>query len=440
MFKYSHVPAYSFSKSQKKLNAPTVPGPGAYEPAKGELLQKKHDVTSVKMKPSHAPDFSSKIRIGPGQYNIPDDNWRSPAASFPHAERSKAVVSQVPGPGQYNPDSIAERLKAEQRNVVFPKADRVTVDCGRKQLPGPGQYNCHELNPLADRFRAKSGYRFDKSKRDGMYPDRKGPGPGAYEAKPESVLEGTCRGYSLGKFEGRGVVPDSKVPGPGTYNAANATSCRNIKFGKNERGSSLLKKSEAPGPGQYEPERVFSKLVASPGVKFSKSETKLKASAVPGPGNYEVKGALEKRGVPFLKEQKHKLVVNDVPGPGTYDQTANMSARTGQFKFDKDKRSKECPNQVPGPGAYQPRFDDKQVCFKVAKEKRLRNYETAVPGPGQYNYDPKLWDKHFPKFGAKHYKENKGLSVAPGTYDIPPSIPDVPKYNYPSREKRKIKL
>ena len=441
MFKYSSVPAYSFGKYTKPTNETPVPGPGSYDHQKADKFTMKQEITSVKLKPGKSYDLISNNPTGPGDYNLPDTNWKAPTSKFSHAERGKIHTEQIPGPGNYNPDEMADKLKSEKRNIVFGKAERINFENGKTNLPGPGQYESQEVAQMAEKFRARSGYKFDKSKRDGMYKDTISPGPGAYQPKADVILESDGRGYSLGKSKGRNASSTKLVPGPGSYNPQNNTSNRNIKFQKNERINALIKKSEIPGPGQYEADKVAKSMYAAPGIKFSKGQPKLKENNVPGPGNYEIKQiALDKRSAKFTKDKKNQVQVSKVPGPGTYDQTLDQSSKVGRFKFNKDEKSKVIRKEVPGPGTYEPHLDGTQICFKQAKEKRLRDYNTPVPGPGQYNYDPNLWNKHYPKFGSGHKQENKSSTVAPGTYNIPHSIPDVPKYNYPGNEKRKIRL
>lgn len=439
MFKYSHVPAYSFGKSTKPDGTAKLPGPGAYDPDKADRFTRKQEATSVKLKPSHEPNFNSKSQVGPGQYDLPDDNWAKPSTKFSKAERGKWNPNPVPGPGQYDYEHIQETIKSEQQNVKFGKAPRNSHGGNLKAIPGPGQYDVQEVSQRVERFRAKSGYKFDKSDRVGMYKDKPVPGPGAYDAKQEYVLEHK-RGYSLGKAKYNQLLPSKTVPGPGAYEPVLTSANPNVKFGKDERVTIPLKKG-VPGPGQYDASDQFNKLSAKPGVKFCKSEAHFKENKVPGPGNYDPKvGALEKRSVPFLKEERGKVVPSRVPGPGQYDNTLDLTAKVGNFKFGKEPRGKSAVKPVPGPGAYDPKTESSQPTYKIGKQERLIDHKSIVPGPGNYNYDPKLWDKHFPKFGQAGALGQKQNPVGPGMYEIPGTIPDVPRYNYPDSANRKIKV
>lgn len=441
MFKYSHVPAYSFGKSTKPNGSQALPGPGAYDPDKADKLTRKIEATSVKIKPSHEPDFHSKSKVGPGQYNLPDDNWKAPTAKFPHEDRGKWRTSAVPGPGQYDFDQTEARLKSEKKNIVFPKASRMTEPAGMPKIPGPGQYDTVDMSTRVERYRAKSGYKFDRSTRDGMYKARPVPGPGTYDSKTDYVYESNGRGYSLGKSTGGLPLFGKNVPGPGAYDPNMGRTAKNIKFGKNERAQLDSAKKIIPGPGQYDADQVYKKLTSQPGIKFSKSEPLFKENRVPGPGNYDPKvSAIEKRAVPFLKEERGRMVSNAVPGPGQYENNLDMSTKVGRFKFGREPRGKEQIPPVPGPGAYDAKVADNMPCYKMPKQVRLKDHTSFVPGPGNYNYDPKLWDKHFPKFGHATSPNPKGLPVGPGLYNIPGTIPDVPRYNYPGYETRKIKI
>lgn len=439
MFKYSHVPAYSFGKSHKPEGLQAVPGPGAYDPDKADKVTRKADPTSVKLKPGREYDGKGKNPVGPGQYDPLNDNWKATLGKFPHAERGRQNDNQVPGPGQYDYDVTEEKLKVEKKNVVFGKESRNKAL--KESGPGPGQYQSTDTTARVERYRAQSGYKWDKSARDGMYRKSEAPGPGTYEAKPEYVLESTGKSYSLGKASGKRPVLGVGIPGPGAYDPNELTASGNIKFGKMERVNPALTKRDVPGPGQYDPDQAFSKLTSPPGVKFPKSSQHAKENAIPGPGNYDPKvSALEKRAVAMPKEPRGKMRESGVPGPGQYDNNVDLSVKTGNFKFGKEVRGKSVVTLAPGPGTYDANLRDGKPTFKMGKDVRLKDRKNDLPGPGQYDPDGKPWDKHFPKFGHSGALNTKGLDVGPGMYQVPHSIPDVPRYNYPSEEKRKIKI
>lgn len=441
MFNYSSVPAYSFGKSTKTEQNSKLPGPGAYDPNKADKITQKQEITSVKLKPGHFPEFSNGVKIGPGQYNIPDNNWSSPTAKFSHADRNKIYSKNVPGPGAYNSDNMEERLKADQKNIVFGKSERINANILKNNIPGPGQYEVNEVNQSADRFRAESGYKFDKSKRDGLYKNSMSPGPGTYDAKVNYIVESAPRGYSLGKHNGRANLANKNIPGPGAYDPLLCESHKNIKFPKKERLNMIIKKDNTLGPGQYNQDIAMNKLSAKPGIKFSKSEAVFKENKLPGPGNYDPKVSIfEKRAVPFLKEERIKQFRSDVPGPGQYENNLDQTSKVGRFKFDKQIRGQKYKSDVPGPGTYESKNNETALSYKLSKQERLVDKKSLVPGPGNYNPDPKYWDLHFPKFGKSEDRVKKGGVVGPGMYNIPHTIPDVASYNYPGLDKRKIKL
>lgn len=439
MFKYSHVPAYSFGKSGKPDCNVNIPGPGAYDPQKADHMIRKVDQTSVKIKMGRDYNNKGVNQVGPGQYDPKNDNWKPMLGKFTHAERGRQSDNKVPGPGMYDFESTEDKLKNERTNVVFGKAIRGRAD--QEQGPGPGTYECTETPARVERYRAQSGYKWDKSQREGMYRKSEVPGPGAYEAKPEYVLETTGKSYSLGKGSRKCPVLGVGIPGPGAYDLNEMALSSNIKFGKKQRMNLDLVKGNEPGPGQYNVDQAFTKLTGTQGVKFLKSSFHCKENAVPGPGNYDPKvTALEKRGVAMNKAPRGKLTESGVPGPGQYDNNLDLSVKVARVKFGKEMRGNSLVNKVPGPGAYETSINEDKPTFKMGKAVRLKDYKNEQPGPGQYDTDGKAWDKHFPKFGNANAVPGKTNEVGPGMYSVPHSIPDVPRFNYPSLEKRKIKI
>lgn len=183
--------------------------------------------------------------------------------------------------------------------------------------------------------------------------------------------------------------------------------------------------------------------------KFGKSPRGINyKSEIPGPGAYDQNfKALEKQtGKGFMsKLGRQGLKGSEIPGPGAYDdETAfkRLSSANGGIKFPKSG-TYEAKSEFPGPGAYN---GDSTVVtknnggVKFGHEPRDRRHNDEKPGPGAYDVDSKVL-KGEAKWSFGKAPRTKDLKDdGPGHYDIPHSIPDVPKYNYPSMDKRKIHL
>lgn len=176
-------------------------------------------------------------------------------------------------------------------------------------------------------------------------------------------------------------------------------------------------------------------------MKFPKSSKYDKANDIPGPGAYDYTGALKGKsgGYSVGKAPRNKGGARDVPGPGAYDADFKKVASTqGNIKFGKSGNNNRI-NDVPGPGAYDYTGVDssKNRGIKIGREIRDRSHNSDIPGPGSYN--GMIPDG---KGGFRFAKSAKGLKYGgdgPEFYDIPHSIPDVPSYNYPPKQQRKIK-
>lgn len=140
----------------------------------------------------------------------------------------------------------------------------------------------------------------------------------------------------------------------------------------------------------------------------------LRASDVPGPGSYNDREAFDRLssaqgGVKFGKSTIHAHS-NGVPGPGAYAQDgAATTGRARGIKFGKDPRDHQTGDDKPGPGAYD-----------------LKN---GIISGQNAKYS-------FPKEPRNKPVKNE----TPFYYDVPHTIPDVAKYNYPDVPNRKIHL
>ena len=137
--------------------------------------------------------------------------------------------------------------------------------------------------------------------------------------------------------------------------------------------------------------------------------------------------------------------VNGVPGPGAYNDSVafnRLSSAGRGVKFSKNERDIS-PDEKPGPGAYDANsytFDKRSPAVKFGKDVRDKGLKSELPGPGAYDYQV-----NYPGAGSKYSfgrapRDKQIKNEGPEFYDIPHSIPNVPKYNYPEPSKRKIRL
>ena len=446
MFKFSSVPAYSFTKSIKPPPLTDSPGPGAYDAEKGDHLRMKNLATTALLKRPISRPSSKTNNVGPGQYETEEPFAKVRGFYFAGSgNRGVARSSDVPGPGQYDYADTLNGLNSSKKNTVFSKAPRPdSVTRSKIGVPGPGQYNVAELPPKADHFRLNGGYRFTQSTKSSIYGNKDVPGPGAYDS--DTGVAGTMgrsKGYSVSKAPLRPDSSNKFVPGPGAYTSPDTftTNANGAKFGKAERRG-LERDTDAPAPNAYNVLDTDVVQKRSPGIKFGKSVSKNPGSSVPGPGNYEIPihAISSSQGTRFSRAPRTHYKENAVPGPGQYDSSSFAnSTNKGKFRFDQQQRGKQLLNNIPGPGTYDLK-NDTGTKYSFQKNSRMGPKGNDVPGPGQYDAKLGNWSQHFPKFVNTKSGPKLTDSVGPGMYDIPHSIPDVPRYNYPGVAQRKIHL
>ena len=126
MSKFTSVPAYSFSKSNKKGNESAVPGHGAYDSNKATNLVWKNEDTTVVMKPLKSPLNSKISPIGPGEYNISVILSKPKGFFFPSAARRVHNESaQIPGTGQYKIETTENMIRSRKIGTQFKKSPRM---------------------------------------------------------------------------------------------------------------------------------------------------------------------------------------------------------------------------------------------------------------------------------------------------------------------------
>ena len=443
MFKFNSVPAYSFGKASKPDHKTEQPGPGAYDTEKVSQIIYKQNKTTAVIRPQSSRPQSKTIDIGPGQYEVNIPNNRVKGYYFTSSRKTdKGLRSGVPGPGQYDYENSLAHLKGKTSKIVFGKSDRL-IDYSRekKGLPGPGQYEVERISPALERFKYNSGYKFPKSDKGEKWNKDALPGPGAYNSNIVTDLSHQTKGFSLGKSKNRPDSALTPVPGPGSYDLRDSKVNSGVKFGRNPR-ESLGKKDDIPGPGVYEIDLNSNAFKKTPGIKFGKEEKRFMPTDVPGPGNYEVPTkTFDQRGVKFPKDKKHQLKENAVPGPGNYDYNEFYKNNKGTFRFAKEPRNHQQRIDSPGPGAYNPQKTIPSPKISIPNAVRNKDMRNEVPGPGQYEVKVDNWNKNFPRFVKPDNKSKQNADpIGPGIYDIPHSIPDVPRYNYPTPGARKIAI
>jgi hypothetical protein len=108
-------------------------------------------------------------------------------------------------------------------------------------------------------------------------------------------------------------------------------------------------KSDAPGPGQYNPD-----IKGNGGVSFGKEprQGKLGGADAPGPGQYST-DTPKKGGISF--GMRHSLNKPDLgPGPGQYNPAYDPKQDKGPAYSIGGRPKDALGNDLPGPGNYNP--------------------------------------------------------------------------------------
>lgn len=428
MFKFNSVPAYSIGKARPKQPEESLPGPGAYDTTKLLDIKQKHVGTTVIYKPSNSKSARKLNDIGPGAYDV---NLKSHIKGYYNDksknEKGNKYINEAPGPGQYDTEKVLQNLK-KTNGIVF---DRSKKDVGQTSLPiGPGSYSTDKYTAFNGKNKAWS---FNKA----MYNDkmdREIPGPAAYSYEKYLDMRDKKGGFSLSKTS-RYDKFDNKAPGPGTYNNnVRAITNKGCYFPKSQEED---KKENIPGPGHYNPNVDKFKTKAH-GIKFEKTSKLDKTETIPGPGQYNDKiTAFNSKGPKFNKSKRYNNKNDDLPAPGQYN-TKLMEKTTGVI-FDKRHGRLESLNPTPGPGQYN--YQEKHKAKFALVKAKYKNEPNEIPGPGHYNAQFDDWKKRVPAFDKTgRLDKDNSVPIGPGHYNIPHSIPDVPKYNYPDIQQRKIHI
>lgn len=348
---YNIIPEFDgpkFSMGNKRLqkslsqNNILVPGVGSYDIRKDSTFE----VPCYKFDREKREDLninSSTLKNpGPGHYSndIDVNSSASPIWTFGKTERfkkliqknskSKSVVLDVPGPGQYRHEEIFGR---EGPHYSFPKEKFNHSDCideyilkKKRNYPSPVTYSRLSYIPDMPKY---SLSKIERSKLDSLEMKFKTlcPGPGDYN--PNNNVLSTIKSVSNCIFDKarrneeeivNPKIERVEIPGPGWYNVKNGQVPEGPKFSM--RGVRKIPKiKNVPGPGAYDVGNKHRNLEPSYSIGKEKrsDETKItKKNNYPGPGTYKI---VDKNGAPkftFPKYDSRKAKKVEIPGPGFY--------------------------------------------------------------------------------------------------------------------------
>lgn len=403
------------------------------------------------------PITTDKLGPSPDTYNIRQEEIIVPARSFGHANRSmSAPKSDNPGPGSYNiPNFLDLSMSSKKNKRGKPAKDR--SDKSKIDTPGPASYHPHKPKTVI-------GYSMGNKTYSVMTGNDNSVGPGQYNANFDSVKPVVSN--TIGKGERIAVAPPN-VPGPGAYLLAEIKEVPQYVFPREPRGKRVI--PDYPGPGEYVIPGLTDELKHKMGKTILPRRPLItKDSDFPGPGAYNVKLPATTPSFSVGIGKRPDLVgVNQKPGPGAYTPN-NLSLGAHSKSIGTGLRppiSKD--NNTPGPGAYGfNSFTDDGPKYTLVGRKAEAKTTSIPPGPGQYNpdltavkpqgihtvigtgqrtnesrrglkgvpgpgaYDPEL-RRDEPKWTFKKdpkQKINIEDEPGPGQYEIPNTIPDVPKY------------
>lgn len=402
------------------------------------------------------PETTNKYTPGPMAYNTRQYSIEVPSTRFAKAERSISLKKEeFPGPGSYNISSFVD-------NVIIRKRKKIFKDSGNSlqgHSPGPGSYN-PKYQDLGSQF-SMGNKTFDQRNEKS-----EGQGPGEYS--PDYKLVHAVKSTTFAKAK-KFYSERSDSPGPGNYNPLPTQSSPTHSFSK--QAKSISKTSNTPGPDSYHIPGLAEEIRKKPGKTiFPKRDLPKHDTNIPGPGSYFTENPKSFHSFSIGKGKRSQYVINNnSPGPGHYLLRAEESP--GKTIGKGTRLGIENNNKVPGPGSYEaksfflsgPKYtmtgrkEETEVSqmglgpgsynadFKVQKahsfnatigksKKMMKNSEFG-PGPGAYKVELKSdspgWSFNKGKKEALEPNEDPG----PGSYEIPTTIPDIPKYLKPRKSK-----
>jgi len=356
--------------------ADDAPGPGDYHQETGDF---------------GAGNMHSSAKPGAG--------WSRSKAKRDFRTPGAGGDKDVPGPGTYN---------------LVPSTAPAASSSGRPLTGYSTSSTAFEGVELGGTAPFKSGTgRFGKAKGSRLKKQEKSPGPGAYtlpsslkvHSRPEHLqFFGSTSRRSTDVDPTSYAAPFTmKTPGPGSYEATSlfkkpaaarlgGRAAQAAPFNNKAIRFTGLKKTDAPGPGSYAPEKAGSmvrqlerKTQARNGVFGTSAERWSQPTESelggPGPGTYELEMQLGEggsRGGRRRRPQRSSTFASqttrfpakdsqqDGPAPGDYDIAASFGAR--------NKRLTLLDREVFISGG--PRFNPREVA--------PGKFDNGVPGPGQY--------------------------------------------------------
>lgn len=410
---------------------------------------------SLGTKTNCEPQTTDKFTPGPGTYELRDDNIEVPAPKFGKDDRGELFTSNdYPAPNRYFDDILFTKSKSHKQ--IKPTHPKEKTDKNKIVPPGPGSYNPQKTKVDLAYSMGNKVYAIPEFQEKAL-------GPGQYDPDFKAVF--TERSTKFAKTA-RSFNYDTGVPGPGAYEPTGDKGI-SAKFGVSERDK--LVDNRVPGPGAYPLNRDMPKngksltarrplpgnkdIVPGPGAYDMKPSHSSPAFAVgsglrsnfikpgknPAPGCYDPidntkpKSFLSNKVGTMGKGQRPPLSVpKKSPGPGTYyPYTWEIGGLKTSFS---GKRPEPKINENPGPGQYDPLgrgLNTQGTGFgKGLRSGEIRALRNRNPGPGEYGqmYLPRCCSGGWTFGKDPRSKEIDDDEPGPGHYDIPPAIPDVPKY------------
>ncbi|XP_052413427.1 sperm-tail PG-rich repeat-containing protein 2 [Carassius gibelio] len=479
-------------------------GPGSYNISRS-LSSKRDSYAPFLSLSSRESGFlgsgSALLSPGPGQYNsdITRNHILGGKSLQNRSKRFGDVVSDVPGPGEYNVTndvSPAERRQTgpEKSPKAVSKAARLLLNPDAPSIPSPGQAFGYEEDAQGVLHRHKPPSR-DQTL-----------GPAFYSPVPEDLPSSQkYKGVHFGKMSGRrDQVTGEDGPGPGHYDLQedHTVLYENVNLRRDQRGRAELvipryhelvalqeEKKGIPGPGQYYIKSQFetasnphAPVLSPPFLSQAQRFSPVKDETPPVGAYNDPRCALEilKKGrgvkknpfgmtaVRFLPGNRSKAT----PGPGAYNvfeyglayeslkKACLESTRKGAFGSIAPRRlflpSKEQMSR-PGPTQYKVEKTTEALykkkstaAFKSATDRLVGSlYAKDTPPPGSYNVSESFERTH----GLHHYSEPQNekarkrqscfLSAAPrdaGFLHYDPETPGPAHYNPDVKSGSKLAL
>ncbi|CDW83428.1 UNKNOWN [Stylonychia lemnae] len=251
------------------------------------------------------------------------------------------------------------------------------------------------------------------------------PGPGEYDQSKSNYVKDKTPLYGFGKSARPGIK--SEAPGPGSYEPKKMpNNSTKFSIGSKTVHDKMFKiqNEDKPGPGAYE-QKVIKE--ATPQYSFGLKH-KQQVSDNPGPGSYDASLKKQEKASGFgkstrdtIKQFSSKPVDLSLPGPGAY----NFESKN-EKGFKMGAKISQRLNENPGPGSYEPAIKTgrpQTATFKMGTQERKTFLSTSqsqheLPGPGNYN-NPKEFGKGVPtyKIGIKTKEISKLDVPGPGSYN-----------------------